>query len=393
MTRYLEEFNPPDRLLLGPGPSTVHPRVLKAMTAPVLGHLDPVFFQCMDDVYEMLKLMFKTSSSMTLPISSTGTGGMETAVCNAVEPGDVMVIAVNGYFGHRMVDVARRAGADVHVLEFPFGAAVDPEEVAREMDKHAHVKALGVVHGETSTGVLSPIAPLSDLAHRHGALIIVDAVSSLGGEEFAMDAWDLDICYSASQKCLGAPPGLSPISIGPRASEIIRTRETPVQSFYFNLADLEEYWSGSRAYHHTTPISMVYALRESLRMAMEEGLDKRIERHARCATALRAGLEGLGMQLFADANHRSNPLTTVFVPQGVDGDEVRRQLREDYNIEIAAGIGETRNKIWRIGLMGESCQETNVLRLISALERILGGLKVPLEPGAGVSAVQASLAA
>ena len=392
MSDFLNEFKPPHRILLGPGPSSVNPRVLQAMTLPVLGHLDPVFFQCMDDVFEMLCRVFQTSNTMTLPLSGTGTGGMETALCNVLEPEDVAVIAVNGYFGARMADIARRCGAEVHTVEFPFGKAVDPDAVASELQRHTNVKVVGMVHGETSTGVLSPLPEMAALAHRHDALLVADTVCSLGGEEMAMDAWDIDVCYSATQKCLGAPPGLAPISLGSRATQVIHDRETRVQSFYFNLADLEKYWSSNRAYHHTTPISMVYALREALRMAMEEGLENRIERHARCAAALRAGVVALGMQLFADADHRLNPLTTVVIPGGVDDAKVRGRLLEEYNIEIAGGLGETRGRVWRIGLMGDSCRETNVLALISALERILPSMGYSLESGAGVAGVQRSLA-
>ena len=393
MSELVAEFRPPQRILLGPGPSSVNPRVLQAMTQPVLGHLDPVFFQCMDDVFDMLCRLFRTTNKMTLPLSSTGTGGMEAALCNVLERGDVAVIAINGFFGSRMADIARRCGAEVYTLEFPLGTAIDPDVVEEELRRHDHVKLLGVVHGETSTGVLSPLEELAAVAHRHDTLIIADTVSSLGGQEVAMDDWDVDICYSATQKCVGAPPGLAPISLGQRAIDAMRSRETPVQSFYLNMADLETYWSSTRAYHHTTPISMMYALREALRMMVEEGLENRIERHARCAAALRAGLEGIGVGLFADPAHRLNPLTTAVIPDGVEDTKVRTSLLEDYNIEISGGLGDTRGRIWRIGLMGDSCREANVLTLLSALERILPAQGFPVEPGSGVAAAQRSLVA
>ena len=258
---------------MGPGPSDVHPRVLQAMTAPILGHLDPDFLRVMDDVMDVLRIVFQTGNRLTLPISATGTAGMEAAFCNVVEPGDTVVIAVNGFFGARMADVASRCGAEVHTVEFPWGKAVGPDlsTLEEEMSVHRSVKALGVVHGETSTGVLSPLSEIAELAHRYEALIIADAVTSLGGEEVALDRWDVDVCYSASQKCLGAPPGLAPISLGPRAVKVLKERTTKVQSFYLNLVNLESYWSQGRMYHHTAPISMIYALREALRMAMEEG--------------------------------------------------------------------------------------------------------------------------
>ncbi len=390
---YLEDFQPSQRVLLGPGPSTVHPRVLQAMTLPVVGHLDPVFFRVMDDVCEALRHIFHTSNFMTLPLSSTGTGAIEAACVNILEPGDTMVVCRNGFFGHRMADIAQRCGAETHLVDSPWGKPVDVQMLADELDKHGNVKAVGVVHAETSTGVLTPVDEIVELAHRHGALVLVDAVTSLGGHDVRMDDWDLDVCFSATQKCLGAPPGLAPISFSPRAMEVINTRSSTVQSFYFNLKDLESYWSQTRAYHHTSPISMTYALREALRMLMEEGLENRIQRHARSAAALRAGLEALGMDLLPDPDHRLNPLTAVLVPDGIEDAAVRRMLLDDYNIEIGGGLGELRGKVWRIGLMGESARETNVFALLSALERILSGLGYEVAYGASLAAAQRSLAA
>ena len=275
MESYLKEFIPPQRILMGAGPSNVHPRVLRAIGTPIVGHLDPSFLKVMDDVMEMLRIMFGTSNRMTLPISATGTAAMEAAICNVVEPGDTVIIATNGFFGARLADIASRCGAQVHTIDFPWGKPVDPSDVETEMRKHTAVKALGVIHGETSTGVLSPLTDLANLAHRHDSILIADAVTSLGGQEFKMDQWDIDVAYSASQKCLASPPGLAPISVGPRAEKLIKERKTPVQSFYLNLGNLETYWSENqtRVYHHTAPISMIYALRESLRMAMEEGIE------------------------------------------------------------------------------------------------------------------------
>ena len=388
---HLEDFQPPQRLLLGPGPSSVHPRVLQAMTLPVLGHLDPLFFRVMDDVCDVLRLVFHTSNFVTLPLSSTGTGAMEAACANVLEPGDTIVVCRNGYFGHRMADIAQRCGAETHHVDSPWGKPVDVQMLADELDKHPKVKAVGVIHAETSTGVLSPVKEIAELAHRHGALVMVDAVTSLGGHDVQMDDWDLDVCFSATQKCLGAPPGLAPISFGHRAMEVINTRSSTVQSFYFNLKDLESYWSERRAYHHTSPISMTYALREALRILMEEGLENRIQRHARTAAALRAGLEALGMHLFADPDHRLNPLTSVRVPDGIEDAAVRSTLMDDYNIEIGGGLGELRGKVWRIGLMGESAREINVFFLLSALERILSGLGYEVASGASLAAAQRAL--
>ncbi|MCH7713662.1 MAG: alanine--glyoxylate aminotransferase family protein [Chloroflexi bacterium] len=387
----MEEPMLPQRVLLGPGPSSVHPRVLQAMTLPVVGHLDPKFFQIMDDVGEMLRQVFNTSNHMTLPISATGTGAMETACANILERGDTMVICRNGFFGVRLADIAERCGAETYTVDVPWGQPVDVQALEDELKKHPKVKAVGVVHAETSTGVLTPLPEICELAHRHGAVVIVDAVTSLGGHEVRMDDWDIDVCYSATQKCLGAPPGLAPISFGPRAMDIIHNRESKVQSFYFNLKDLESYWNQTRAYHHTSPISMTYALRESLRMMMEEGVDNRIKRHARTAAVLRAGLTAMGIGLLADEEYRLNPLTAAKIPEGIDDATVRGQLLNDFNIEIGGGLGELRAKVWRIGLMGDSARETNVFALLSALEIILSKLDYEVAAGASLAAAQRAL--
>lgn len=389
---YLQESQLPQRILLGAGPSSVNPRVLQAMTVPIIGHLDPAFFQVMDDVGAMLRQVYHTENPMTVPISSTGTGAMETACANVLEPGDTAVICRNGYFGNRLADIAERCGAKVHIVDSTWGKPVDVQGLADELAKHPKVKAVGVVHAETSTGVLTPLPEITELIHRHGALAIVDAVTSLGGHEMLMDDWGIDVCYSATQKCLGAPPGLAPISLSEAAMEVVNSRETKVQSFYFNLKDLESYWNQTRAYHHTSPISMTYALREALRMVMEEGIENRIERHARVAAALRSGLEALGLGLLADPDYRLNPLTTVAVPDGIDDAKVRRSLFDDYNIEIGGGLGEFRGKAWRIGLMGESAREMNVFAVLSALETILTKNGYEVAYGSSLAAAQRVIA-
>ena len=389
---YLNELKLPQKILMGPGPSAVHPRVLQEMTQPVVGHLDPAFFQVMDDVCEMLRGVYRTSNPWTMPLSSTGTGGMEAACANILERGDTAVICRNGFFGARLADIAERCGAQVSVVDTPWGRPVDIHALEEELEKHPRVKAVGVVHGETSTGVLTPLREIIDLAHRHGALTIVDAVTTLGGHDLRLDDWGIDICYSATQKCLGAPPGLAPISLGPRAVEVIESRKTKVQSFYFNLKDIETYWNQTRAYHHTSPISMTYALRESLRMMMEEGVDNRIWRHERVASSLRAGMEALGLKLLATLEHRLNPLTAVLVPEGIDDVTVRRRLLQEYDIEIGGGLGDLKGKLWRIGLMGESCRERNVFSLLSALEIILPSLGYEVASGASLAAAQRALA-
>ena len=389
---YMNELQPPQKVLLGPGPSTVHPRVLQALSLPVMGHLDPTFFQVMDDVCEMLRMVFHTTNFMTVPISSTGTGAMETACANIIEPGDSMLVCRNGYFGIRLADIAERCGATVHVMDTPWGKAVDPQMLKDELKKRPGLKAVGVVHAETSTGVLSDMKELVEHIHESGALAIVDAVTSLGGHEVRMDDWGIDVCYSATQKCLGAPPGLAPISLSPAAMDVVAKRPSKVQSFYFNLKDLESYWNQTRAYHHTSPINMTYALREALRMMMEEGQENRINRHARVAAALRAGTEALGLSLLAEEGHRLNPLTTLSIPEGIEDAKVRRALLNDYDIEIGGGLGEFAGKAWRVGLMGESARERNVFALLSALETILSKEGYEVAFGASLSAAQRTIA-
>ena len=392
-TSYLSELQPSARLLLGPGPSSVHPRVLQAMTLPVMGHLDPDFFQVMNDIGDMLREVYHTSNTMTMPVSATGTGAMETACANILEPGDTFVVCRNGYFGIRLGNIAQRCGARVFEVDTPWGQPVDPQALDDELSKHPRVKAVGVVHAETSTGVLTPMPDILDVIRKHGALSIVDAVTSLGGHDMRVAEWGIDVCYSGTQKCLGAPPGLAPITLSEDAMEVVRTRETPVQSFYFNLQELESYWGRNRAYHHTAPISMTYALREALRMMMEEGIENRIDRHARAAAALRAGLEALGLELLAAPDYRLNPLTTVRIPDGIDDAQVRAALLNEYAIEIGGGLGEFRGKAWRIGLMGDSARDRNVLALLSALEQLLNENGYEVAFGSSLAAAQKAIAA
>ena len=393
MRDYLKSLQLPKRLLLGPGPSNVHPRILQAMMAPMLGHLDPDFWPVLDHIREMLSLVFRTSTKGTFALPATGTAAMESAFCNVVEPGDRVVVAVNGFFGNRMTEIAERCGAEVHRIDVPWGSPVLPEQVEQACREIGQVKAVGVVHAATSTGVLSPVQDIAQVVHQHDSLLIVDAVTSLGGIEFRMDDWELDVCYSASHKCLGAPSGLAPISFGPRALEAVQQRKTNVQSYYLDMSNIEAYWDENRRYHHTTPILMMYAFREALRMMLEEGLETRWQRHAHNAAALRAGLEAIGLELFAEEGYRLNPLTTIAIPGGVDGAAVQRQLYQSYDIEIGGGLGELQGKIWRIGLMGESCQASNVLFVLSALEQILPQQGYAVTYGEGVAAAQKVLAA
>jgi len=382
------ELDPPNRLLMGPGPANVHPRVLRAMSLPPIGYLDPELLKILDEVMELLRQVFRTKNYLTFPISGTGTAGMEAALYNLLEPGDVAVVGINGYFGGRMAEMASRCGARVVTVEAEWGKAIEPGDIASALNKEGKVKLVSVVHAETSTGVLQPLEEIGRLARAHEALFLVDAVTSLGGSQLSVDEWGVDVCYSGVQKCVGCPPGLSPITLSQRAWEAVRARGSKVQSWYLDLTLLEKYWGKERIYHHTVPMNMIYALHEALRMALEEGLEARIARHHRNASALRAGLEAMGLGLFASPEVRADPLTSVLVPDGVEELAVRRRLLEDFGIEIGGGLGHLRGRVWRIGLMGETSRESNVLLFLSALERVLakGGYKT--SPGAGVLAAQ-----
>ena len=390
---YFDEFEAPSRLLLGAGPCTVHPRVLRAMTQPVVGHLDPLFFQIMDEVCEMLRQVFHTENYVTMPISSTGTGAMETACVNVLERGDTAIVCRNGYFGVRLADITQRCGANTIMVDSPWGQPADLNALEDALIANPGTKMVGLVHAETSTGAITPLQDAIDLAHRHGALVVVDAVTSLGSHEVRVDDWDIDVCYSASQKCLGSPPGLAPVTFGQRAMNVIDQRATPVESFYFNLQGVAEYWNETqRVYHHTSPITMTYAMRESLRMMMEEGIEERHARHARVAAGLRAGLSAMGLELTTNPDYQLNPITIVKAPEGVDEGAARARLLNEWNIEVSGGLGEFRNKVWRIGMMGEGARETSVLAVLSALEVILSDAGYEVAYGASVAAAQRSFA-
>jgi alanine-glyoxylate transaminase/serine-glyoxylate transaminase/serine-pyruvate transaminase len=368
-SRYAD-LDPAPRLLLGPGPSMVHPRVLRAMGTPLIGHLDPQFITLMNETQELLRLVFETTNALTLPISGTGSAGMEAALCNFIEPGDPILICVSGYFGERMIDMASRYGADVQRIDVPWGGVFSAQQIEQALDAH-RAKVVAIVHGETSTGTLQPLEEIAEVVHRHGALFLVDAVTSLGGVRVGVDAIGIDICYSGSQKCLGCPPGLAPLTINPRAEDVLRARRSRVANWYLDLTMVQKYWGGDRTYHHTAPISMNYALREGLRVIEEEGLPARYERHQRHAQLLWEGLAEMGLSLHVQVPYRLPSLTTVRVPEGVDELAVRRQLLDDYNIEIAGGLGALKGKVWRVGLMGYGSRPENVVTLLGALERIL----------------------
>lgn len=364
-------LNPPVRTLLGPGPSAVPARVLEAMSLPTVGHLDPYFQQVMEDVKQLLRYVFQTQNEFTIPVSGTGSAGMEAALCNFIEPGDRVLIGINGYFGERMANMAARYGAEVERLERPWGEAFDPDDISDVLKSRTY-KLVSMVHCETSTGVLQPhIAEIAATAHQYGALLVLDTVASLGGTSVEVDAWDVDVCYSGSQKCLSAPPGLAPLTLSPRARDTLKRRRTPVTSWYLDLSALETYWgSNQRVYHHTAPINLNYALREALLMVLEEGIEQQIERHQSCAEMLWEGLEALGLPPSIPRALRSPTLTTPKLPPGVDDVAMRRRLLDAYNIEISGGFGPLAGQIWRIGLMGHSARHDNVRLLLDTLDAL-----------------------
>ncbi|HEX77214.1 MAG TPA: alanine--glyoxylate aminotransferase family protein [Dehalococcoidia bacterium] len=384
-------LNPPNRVLLGPGPSNVHPRVQGAMLAPLVGHLDPYFLTVMEDTMHLLRGLFQTKNELTFPISGTGSAGMEAGLCNFLEPGDVAVIGVNGFFGERMVDVAQRCGAEVVRVAAEWGRIVEPEAIEAALKAQRRVKLLALVHAETSTGVLQPLVEASQLAKQYEALFLVDTVTSLGGHEVAVDEWGIDICYSGSQKCLSCPPGLAPFTVNQRALAGLGARARKVQSLYLDLGLLSSYWPTGSFYHHTAPICMIYALHEALALAAEEGLEARFQRHLRHGSALRAGLEAMGLRLHAQEGYRLNTLTSVRIPPGVDDVRVRQRLLHEFGIEIGGGLGSLKGQIWRIGLMGYSSTQENVLLLLSALEKLLVAEGWSVEAGAGVTAAAQAL--
>jgi len=366
-----DELNPPARLLLGPGPSPVHPRVMRALVAPVIGHLDPELIRLLDETRGLLRDVFRTSNDLALAVSGTGMAGMESVLGSLLEAGDRLVVCAAGFFGQRMAELSGRMGVEVTKVEKEWGEVFTPEEVEAALAA-AKPKAVAIVHAETSTGALQPMDGLGDIAHRHGALLIVDCVTSLGGVPVLLDEWGVDAAYSASQKCLGCPPGMAPVTMSPRARQAMATRSRPAHGWYLDLDLLERYWGGDRAYHHTISSTLVYALREGLRLVVEESLEARWERHRANAEMLWDGLEAMGLVLHVpDPERRSPSLTTVRVPEGVDEAAVRGRLRDEYGIEIGAGLGPLKGKIWRIGLMGHGAQKANVILLLAALVDLL----------------------
>jgi len=368
-------IHPPERILMGPGPSNVHPRVLSAMAIPTIGHLDPRFLEIMDQTQELLRELFRTRNRMTFPVSGTGSAAMETALCNILEPGDRLVVGINGVFGGRMRDIGERCGASVHAVESPWGEPIEPARLIEAAGTH-QAKAVAVVHAETSTGVHQPVEALGEAFRRTDTLLVVDTVTSLGGLPVEVDRWGIDVCYSGTQKCLSCPPGISPITFGDKALESISRRKRKVQSWYLDVTMIQKYLGSERLYHHTAPINMIYALHEAVRLVLEEGLESRFKRHRAVHELLVEGLEEIpGLEMAVRPEARLPMLNSVRVREGIDEASLRRRLLEEYDIEIGGGLGELKGKTIRIGIMGHSCTRNNVLLLLAALVEIIGKSK------------------
>lgn len=376
MTKPFSTLSPSPRLLLGPGPSPISPRVLRACATPLLGYLDPEYLALMDEVQELLRYVFETQNAWTVCVPGTGMAGMEAAFVNLVEPGDQVIICVHGAFGERMVEIACRCGAQVTRVDAEWGGAIQPEQVA-EACKAVKAKVVAIVHAETSTGVLQPLEEISALVHDAGALLLVDCVTSLGGVPVKLDERRIDVAYSGTQKCLGSPPSLAPLSLSPAAVEAYKARKSSVQSFYLDIGQIWRYWGPERAYHQTGMVTMLYALREALLELREEGLEARFARHRLNQQALLAGLEAMGLEpLVSDPLLRLPSLTTVKIPEGAEDKQIRGQLLNQYGIEIGGGLGKLAGKVWRIGLMGYGSQQANVTLLLAALGDVLKNERV-----------------
>jgi alanine-glyoxylate transaminase/serine-glyoxylate transaminase/serine-pyruvate transaminase len=378
-------LSPRVKILMGPGPSDVHPRVLQAQGLPVQGHLDPDFLETMSEVQAMLRAVYRTENELVIPISGTGSAGMEAAIANTVRPGDDVLVCVKGYFGLRICEMVERYGGQLHRIDAEWGTTFSPDRVDAAVEQ-VKPQMVCIVHAETSTGVLQPIPEIAEIAHRAGALLLMDCVTSLGGVDLRIDEWGVDVAYSGTQKCLGAPPGMAPLTLGPRAAERLYARKDKVRSWYLDMSLLRSYWGDDHLYHHTAPISSIYALHEALRMLLEEGLETRQERHLRNHLALIAGLEAMGLTPFVKREDRLPVLNTVVIPEGADDARVRRVLLDDFGIEIGGGLGDLRGVVWRVGLMGQSSLRKNVIIFLGALEEAL--LKEGVKPpdGAGVAA-------
>lgn len=381
------ELLAPNRLMMTPGPCSIDPRVYRAMSTPLVGHLDPWFTEMIGEVQALLRRAFQTKNLLTFPISASGSGGIEAAVVNPLEPRDEAIVCVNGNFSERMAVIAARTAAKIHRVEAPPGRTVDPEDV-RRLGRGRKIKFIGVCHGETSTGVLSSLDEFRKVADELGTMLVVDAVATLVGAPLNVDKQRIDLCFSGSQKAISAPPGMAPITVGPRMEEALRNRKTPVQSWYFDLTTTMNSWGKDRTYHHTPPISTIFALREALRIVFEEGLEASWQRHKQNQSALIAGLQALSLELFVpNPSDRLPTVTSIKIPQGADDVRVRRQLRDEFGIEIAGGIGPLQGKIWRVGLMGYISQAKHILFFLAALEKVLcdQGFRVPSGAAVGTA--------
>ncbi|MCF6210697.1 MAG: alanine--glyoxylate aminotransferase family protein [Gammaproteobacteria bacterium] len=390
----ISSFNPPVRTLMGPGPSDVHPRVTGAMARPCIGHLDPAFVGMMDEVKQMLQYAFQTKNQLTIPVSAPGSAGMETVFQNLLERGDKAIVCQNGVFGGRMKEVVERCGAIPVMVEDEWGKPVDPQKVEDALKANSDAKLVALVHAETSTGARSDVETISRIAHEHEALVLVDAVTSLGGSELRVDDWQIDAIYSGTQKCLSCTPGISPVSFSERAVEVITLRKSKVQSWFLDTNLVMGYWgpNAKRAYHHTAPVNALYALHESLVMLQEEGLENAWARHDRNHLALRAGLEAMGLSFVVEEEYRLPQLNSVTIPEGVDDTAVRGRLLNEFNLEIGAGLGALAGKVWRIGLMGHSSRAENIFLCLSTLEAVMKEMGADIHTGAALAAAQATLA-
>jgi (S)-ureidoglycine-glyoxylate aminotransferase len=388
--RRFQDLNPPYRLLLGSGPSNPEPRVLRALSTPLIGQFDPAFTGIMDEVMELSRLVFQTENRRAFPVSGSSRAGLEAAIASLIEPGDRVIVGNFGRFGDLFCELARRYGAELESIDVEWGQIVEPDEIVKRL-KAKPAKVVAIVHADTSTGVLQPLAEVGAACRERDALLVVDAVLSLGGCKVDVDVWDLDVCIGGFQKCLGGPSGMAPLTYNARAEAAMHARRGPPSTNYLDLLQLQAYWGPDRLNHHTAPTSMVYALREALRIIHEEGLEARWARHRQANGALVAGLEAMGLHLFGDRRHKAPMITLVSVPDGVDEAGVRRQLLDEYGIEIMAAFGALNGKVWRIGLMGYNARLENALLVLGALERVLIGQGLKIEHGAGVEAARASV--
>jgi len=386
--KQFRDIDPGQRVLMGPGPSDVPPRVLQALSAPCIGHLDPTFLSIMNETQALLRHLFQTENELTIAVSGTGSAGMETCFVNLVEPGDEVVVCVNGVFGTRMCDIVGRLGGNLIRVDAPWGKTIDPDAV-REAVKGKSPKVLAIVHAETSTGVCQPLEEIKAIAKDSGALFLVDMVTSLGGMEVALDKMGIDAAYSGTQKCISCPPGLSPVSFSPAAMDVLKQRKTPVVSWYLDMSMVSSYWGNERKYHHTAPINMNYALREALRLIAEEGLEARFARHLLNHRALVAGVEAMGLTMLVAEGERLPMLNAVCIPDGADDLKVRQALLNDFGMEIGGGLGDLAGKVWRVGLMGHASRRRNVVLFLSVLETILKAQGAGITTGKALDAAAA----